>query len=51
MQVIYITGNESPAINKAALESGCLAYLLKPISARSLIGQLERASGLDPLKT
>lgn len=44
--VIYMTGNDSPAVHKAALESGCLAYLVKPISARSLIVPLERAAGL-----
>src|SRR4051794_15977262 len=44
--VIYMTGNDSPAIHKAALESGCLAYLVKPLSARSLIVPLERAAGL-----
>jgi FixJ family two-component response regulator len=42
--VIYITGNETPAVREAALESGCLAYLLKPVSARSLIELVERAS-------
>ena len=43
--VIYMTGNDNPAIHKAALESGCIAYLLKPVSVSSLIGSLERASG------
>src|SRR6187399_3560999 len=28
--VIYITGNDSPAVRTAALQSGCLAYLTKP---------------------
>lgn len=46
MPVIYMTGNDSPTVHKAALESGCLAYLVKPISARSLIMPLERAAGL-----
>jgi|SRR4051812_8740537 FixJ family two-component response regulator len=44
--VIYMTGNDNPAVHKAALESGCLAYLFKPVSARSLLGPLERASAL-----
>jgi len=44
--VIYMTAKDSPAVHEAALESGCLAYLLKPISARSLIVPLERAAGL-----
>lgn len=42
--VIYITANDDPAIRMAALESGCIAYLTKPFSARSLIEPLERAS-------
>lgn len=42
--VIYITANDDPAIRMAALESGCIAYLRKPFSARSLIEPLERAS-------
>jgi FixJ family two-component response regulator len=42
--VIYMTANDNPVVHKAALESGCLAYFVKPVSARSLIGQLERAS-------
>ena len=42
--VIYITGNDSPAVRMAALESGCLAYLTKPFSVKSLIEPLEKAS-------
>ena len=42
--VIYMTGNDNPAIRVAAHQSGCLAYLTKPFSARSLIEPLERAS-------
>jgi FixJ family two-component response regulator len=45
--VIYMTGNDSPAVREAALEFGCLAYLIKPVSARSLIEQLERVSASD----
>jgi len=41
--VIYITGNDSPAVRAAAYQSGCLAYLTKPFSAMSLIVQLHRA--------
>jgi len=40
--VIFITGNDSPAVRNAALESGCLAYLTKPFSAKSLIEPIER---------
>ena len=42
--VIYMTGNDSPAVREAALQSGCLAYLTKPFSAKSLIEPLERAA-------
>ena len=42
--VIYITGNDNPAVRTAALESGCLAFLTKPFSAKSLIEPLKRAS-------
>src|SRR5258708_24149520 len=35
--VIYITGNDNPAVRKAALESGCLAYLTKPFSAKAMV--------------
>jgi len=42
--VIYMTGNDSPAVRTSALQSGCLAYLTKPFSAKSLIEPLERAS-------
>jgi FixJ family two-component response regulator len=42
--VIYMTGNDSSVVRAAAHQSGCLAYLTKPFSARSLIEPLERAS-------
>ena len=42
--VIYMTGNDTPANREAALQSGCLAYLTKPFSARSLIDPLQIAS-------
>jgi FixJ family two-component response regulator len=42
--VIYMTGNDTPAVREAAFQSGCLAYLTKPFSAKSLIGSLEKAS-------
>ena len=42
--VIYITGNEDPAVRKAALDSGCIAFLTKPFSAQSLIEPLKQAS-------
>jgi FixJ family two-component response regulator len=42
--VIYMTGNDTPAVRTAALQSGCLAYLTKPFSAKSLIEPLTSAS-------
>jgi len=42
--VIYMTGNEDPAVRKAALGSGCVAFLTKPFSAQELIEPLKKAS-------
>jgi FixJ family two-component response regulator len=42
--VVYITGNDSPAVREAAQQSGCLAYLTKPFSAKSLMEPLHRAA-------
>jgi FixJ family two-component response regulator len=42
--VIYMTGNDTPTVREAALQSGCLAYLTKPFSAKSLKDLLKRAS-------
>jgi FixJ family two-component response regulator len=41
--VIYMTGNDAPAVRASALQSECLAYLKKPFSARTLIEPIERA--------
>jgi FixJ family two-component response regulator len=41
--VIYMTGNDSPTVRKAALQSGCFAYLIKPFSVASLAEKLRRA--------
>ena len=42
--VIYMTGNEDPAVREAALDSGCIAFLTKPFSAQALIEPLKKAS-------
>jgi FixJ family two-component response regulator len=42
--VIYITASDSDTVRMAATESGCLAYLTKPFSAKSLIEPIDRAS-------
>ena len=43
--VIYMTANDSPAVRAAALRSGCLAYLEKPFSAKSLIEPIKQSIG------
>ena len=42
--IIYMTGNDNPDVRVAALQSGCIAYLTKPFSAKSLIESLEKVS-------
>lgn len=44
LPVIYMTGGDNPAVRAAAQRSGCVAYLTKPLSAKSLIEPLKRAS-------
>jgi FixJ family two-component response regulator len=46
--VVYITANDDDAIRKAAIESGCIAYLTKPFTARELIDPILRVSSLLP---
>jgi FixJ family two-component response regulator len=41
--VIYMTGNEDPAVREAALDSGCIAFLIKPFSVQDLMEPLKRA--------
>ena len=42
--VVYITGNDSPTVRRAAHQSGCLAYLAKPFTAKSLMEPLHKAA-------
>ena len=42
--VIYMTGNDSPAVREAALNSGCIAFLTKPFSVQELIEPLRKTS-------
>jgi FixJ family two-component response regulator len=44
--VIFITASDNETVRTAATESGCLAYLTKPFSAKSLIEPLDRASAV-----
>ena len=47
LPVIYITANDNHAVRMAAMESGCIAYLIKPFSAKSLIEPIRKvAAGL-----
>ena len=46
LPVIYITGNDSHTTRMAAMASGCMAYLTKPFTARSLIEPIERAAAI-----
>ena len=39
--VIYMTGNEDPAVRQAALASGCIAFLTKPFPVRALMEALK----------
>ena len=42
--VIYMTGNGGPAVRRAAVQSGCVAFLTKPFSAQTLIETLKKLS-------
>lgn len=42
--VIYITGNQDPAVRAAALDAGCIAFLTKPFSTQELIEPLKKAA-------
>ena len=42
--VICISGNTDPAVRKAALDTGCIAFLTKPFAAQALIEPLNRVS-------
>jgi FixJ family two-component response regulator len=44
LPVVYITANDDPATRMAAIESGCIAYLIKPFRAQALIEPIERIS-------
>jgi FixJ family two-component response regulator len=43
LPVIYMTGKDNHATRVAAMASGCIAYLTKPFTARSLLEPIERA--------
>ena len=43
--IIYMTGNEDSAVRKAALDTGCIAFLTKPFLVQELIELLKKAAG------
>jgi FixJ family two-component response regulator len=43
--VIYMTGNDDPAVRTAALASHCIAFLTKPFSVQELIEPLNSVVG------
>ena len=47
--VIYITGNDDPAVRKAALASGCIAFLTKPFSVQHLMEPLKSVAAFAPV--
>jgi len=44
LPIIYVTGNDNEATRTAALESGCVAYLIKPFAARSLVESVKKSA-------
>jgi len=43
--VIYMTASDNPAVRKAALDSGCIAFLTKPFSVQELIDCSKELAG------
>jgi FixJ family two-component response regulator len=41
--IVFMTGNDSPAIHRTAMEQGCFAYLRKPFGEDDLIDAVTRA--------
>ena len=46
--VIFITGQDDHATRRAAIDSGCIAYLTKPFPASALIEAVEKAFDRAP---
>ena len=42
--VIFITANDNEGSRQAAMDTGCLAYLVKPFPAKSLLDAVQKAS-------
>jgi FixJ family two-component response regulator len=43
LPVIFITGNDSEAVRREALQQGCIAYLTKPFPAQAIVDAIDRA--------
>jgi FixJ family two-component response regulator len=43
LPVVFITANDSEATRKAAIETGCVAYLTKPFPTKLLMDAIEAA--------
>lgn len=46
LPVVFITAIDDDAVRKAALDSGCIAYLIKPFTAKALMAPIEEAASL-----
>ena len=44
LPVIFVTGMDNHVTRREAVDSGCVAYLTKPFSAKLLIETIERAT-------
>jgi FixJ family two-component response regulator len=45
LPIIFMTAFDNEVTRKCAVEAGCLAYLLKPFSARLLFDAIDKAPG------
>jgi FixJ family two-component response regulator len=45
LPIIFITAVDDEAIEREAMETGCVAYLRKPFPANLLIGAIDKAAG------
>ena len=46
--VIFVTGDNREVTHKAALDAGCVAYLMKPFPGKLLVDAIERALERQP---
>jgi FixJ family two-component response regulator len=51
LPIIFMTGNNDDHVRKEANDAGCLAFLTKPFSARSLLDAIDLAMALRKNKT